>query len=72
MECINPDMAVSVILAMLLDDMKSLGLVELKPDQDGKLCWFAIEGKPQAKEQDSGACFRGRSTSPTSRSFDVT
>ena len=51
MECINPDMTEPEMLAVLLDDMKSLGLVELKPARDGKLCWFAIEAKPQAKEQ---------------------
>jgi hypothetical protein len=45
----NPDMTEPEILAILLDDMKSLGLVELKPDQYGKLCWFAVEAKPQAK-----------------------
>ena len=53
MEPTNPEMTDAGLLAMLLDDMKSLGLVELKPDQDGKLCWFAIEGKHRAKEQDN-------------------
>jgi hypothetical protein len=40
---VNPD---SAVLARVLSDMEFLDLVELKPDQDGKLRSSAIDGKP--------------------------
>ena len=50
----NPEMTESAVLAMVLDDMQFLGLIELNPDKDKKLRWSAIEEKPhQAKNQDN-------------------
>ena len=48
----NPAMTDSAVLAMVLDDMASLGLIELKPDE--KRCWSATEGKLQAEDQNDG------------------
>jgi len=42
----------STVLAMMLDDMTSLGLIELKPDE--KRCWSATEEKLQAEGQNDG------------------
>ena len=36
----------SAVLARVLSDMEFLDLIELKPDQDGKLRSSAIDGKP--------------------------
>jgi hypothetical protein len=44
----NPEMTDSAVLAMVLDDMAFLGLIELKPDE--KLCSSATEGKRQAED----------------------
>ena len=46
----NPEMTDSAVLAMVLDDMQFLGLIELKPDEDEKP---AIKGKPQAENHDN-------------------
>ena len=45
----NPEMTESAVLARVLDDMQFLGLIELKPDEDEKLCWS--EGKRQVEDQ---------------------
>jgi hypothetical protein len=47
---INPAMTDSTVLAMMLDDMTSLGLIE--PDE--KRCWSATEEKLQAEGQNDG------------------
>jgi hypothetical protein len=50
----NPETIDSAVLAKVLDDMQFLGLIQLKPDEDGKLRSFAIEGKPnQAEDQNN-------------------
>jgi hypothetical protein len=49
----NPETTDSAVLATVLHDMQFFGLIELKPDEDGKLCWSAIEGKPQAEDQNN-------------------
>ena len=47
----NPEMTGAAVLAMLLDDMEFLGLIELKPNESGKLWSSAPEGKPQAEDK---------------------
>ena len=49
----NPEMTESAVLAMVLDDMQFLGLIELKPDEDEKLRWSAIAGKPRVEDQNN-------------------
>lgn len=46
----NPEMTDSAVLAMLLDDMEFLGLIELAPNESGKLWSSAKEWKPQAED----------------------
>ena len=46
----NLQMTNSAVLAMVLDDMQFLGLIELNPDEDEKP---AIKGKPQAEDQNN-------------------
>jgi hypothetical protein len=44
----------SAVLAMALNDMQFLGLIKLKPDEDGKLSFAIVEGKPrQAEDQNN-------------------
>jgi hypothetical protein len=44
----KPEMTETSILAMVIDDMESLGLIKLSPDAEKKPL---IEGKPQAEDQ---------------------
>ena len=44
----------SAVLARVLDDMRFLGLIELKPDEDRKVWSFTSERKPhQAEDQNN-------------------
>ena len=47
---INPAMTDSAVLAMMLDDMTSLGLIKLIE----KRCWSATEEKLRAEDRNGG------------------